>query len=400
MFIPLSIFFRSAQDLRTNCRARGSGSQCDLDSMRNIADSTPLKVEASEPDSDCELPVYSCYEALPGIHIGFGGPLSLYKDASFCFSPDNPSNPSRSGKPNGQTRPNGPVFFFAVSLQGEGNIGIAGSRDELHYTKNTLYIGRYNDITGVVRAAGSGKHCQVGIMVDQGALRNNFGEDVEAEVLESLSMSQSSPRSSQLNACNGGQYEPCVGSCTVATPDVLSCAREIVRKRFFHNALWEPLYLRAACINLLFLIIINIKDAHSAAGLSLSRLDIKKIHQTKSIIDNDFKTHHSIKDLCKIVGLNEFKLKTGFKEIFNTTLFKYSQSCKMLYAQEVLACGEKNVSQCAWEIGYTNVSHFISAFKKYFGVTPGDILNVNAPHTANGEELTPEVISPQHQQRP
>jgi AraC-like DNA-binding protein len=33
-----------------------------------------------------------------------------------------------------------------------------------------------------------------------------------------------------------------------------------------------------------------------------------------------------------------------------------------------------NVSECAWDVGYNNISHFVAVFKKRFGITPGALL--------------------------
>ncbi|WP_092212171.1 helix-turn-helix domain-containing protein [Desulfoluna spongiiphila] len=48
------------------------------------------------------------------------------------------------------------------------------------------------------------------------------------------------------------------------------------------------------------------------------------------------------------------------------------EGCTRL-ANKYLVEGELNVSETAWEVGYTNVSHFIRSYKKQHGVNPGDV---------------------------
>lgn len=43
----------------------------------------------------------------------------------------------------------------------------------------------------------------------------------------------------------------------------------------------------------------------------------------------------------------------------------------MQTAKDLLLEGSKNVNEIAYHIGYQNPQHFISAFKKKFGVSPG-----------------------------
>lgn len=102
--------------------------------------------------------------------------------------------------------------------------------------------------------------------------------------------------------------------------------------------------------------------------------EIDKIKQIKNYIYSRLESPPSINELAKYFGLNEFKLKAGFKEIFGTTVYGYVQTEKMAKAICMLETGRYNVSEVAWDIGYTNVSHFISAFKKHYHVTPGQIL--------------------------
>jgi len=102
--------------------------------------------------------------------------------------------------------------------------------------------------------------------------------------------------------------------------------------------------------------------------------EIDKILKAKEYINNRLESPPTIPELAKITGINDFKLKAGFKEMFGTTIYGYIHNEKMSKAKLMLETGNYSVSEIAWDIGYTNVSHFIKAFKKSYDVTPGQIL--------------------------
>ena len=81
----------------------------------------------------------------------------------------------------------------------------------------------------------------------------------------------------------------------------------------------------------------------------------------------------SLSELSRIIGINEFKLKKGFKEIFDTTVFGYLSETRLLIAKNDLYNNNKSVSQIAFELGYSSVQHFSNAFKKRFGIAPSKI---------------------------
>jgi AraC-like DNA-binding protein len=76
-------------------------------------------------------------------------------------------------------------------------------------------------------------------------------------------------------------------------------------------------------------------------------------------------------ELAKVAGINEFKLKQGFKEVFQNTVFGYLSDYKLMRAKELLADSSKNIKNISDELGYSSVQHFSSAFSKKFGVSPG-----------------------------
>ncbi len=103
--------------------------------------------------------------------------------------------------------------------------------------------------------------------------------------------------------------------------------------------------------------------------------NVKKIKLAKEFIMKNMTQPPSIKELAKEVGLNEYRLKVGFKEVYGNTVFGYLLDHKLEHARNLLDSGDYKVNEVAYAIGYTNPSHFISAFKKKFGVTPKKYLS-------------------------
>jgi AraC family transcriptional activator of pyochelin receptor len=78
--------------------------------------------------------------------------------------------------------------------------------------------------------------------------------------------------------------------------------------------------------------------------------------------------------LSRIAGINEYKLKRGFKETFSQTVFEYLANVRMEIAKNDLLERRKSITEIAFELGYSSLQHFSSAFKKKFGVSPGKVV--------------------------
>ncbi len=102
---------------------------------------------------------------------------------------------------------------------------------------------------------------------------------------------------------------------------------------------------------------------------SLSPEDVEKIKQAKAIIEATLQNPCSLIALAHKVGLNDYKLKKYFKEMYNNTVFGYLHEMRMEKAC-VLLTQNKKISEVAYTVGYKNAQHFTAAFKKRFGVVP------------------------------
>ena len=95
----------------------------------------------------------------------------------------------------------------------------------------------------------------------------------------------------------------------------------------------------------------------------------------------------TISELAREVGLNEQKLKKGFKLLFNTTINKYLLHARMEHAKTLLAEGSKSIKEVAAASGFSNSGYFAARFKEKFGVLPSEFMK------ALRQEKTPPKIS-------
>jgi AraC family transcriptional activator of pyochelin receptor len=97
--------------------------------------------------------------------------------------------------------------------------------------------------------------------------------------------------------------------------------------------------------------------------------------QERLLFARDYLIQHlalppSLPELARLAGLNEFKLKKGFKELFGQTVFGYLSDYRLADARAQLLERQKTASELAFELGYSSLQHFSAAFKKKFGVSP------------------------------
>ena len=102
----------------------------------------------------------------------------------------------------------------------------------------------------------------------------------------------------------------------------------------------------------------------------ISKRDEDILHEVKRYIDQHFLDPASIDTLSKHFGINEFKLKHGFKLLFNTSSMRYLQYKRLEYSLFLLRETDRTIKKIADEIGYSHAANFTIAFTKTFGNSP------------------------------
>lgn len=102
--------------------------------------------------------------------------------------------------------------------------------------------------------------------------------------------------------------------------------------------------------------------------------ETKRIHEARTILENHIsKKPPSIRSLSRQIALNEFKLKTGFKQYFNSGIFEWLMEQKMQHAKNLLLTTNKPIKDICTMVGYPRSTNFITAFRRRFGMTPGSL---------------------------
>jgi len=107
---------------------------------------------------------------------------------------------------------------------------------------------------------------------------------------------------------------------------------------------------------------------------SFSRFDTERLLQAREILLNDItRKPYTIAELAKTVGVNEFKLKNGFRHLFGKGVFECLHEKRMDKARELLLTTEKPIKEICTLTGYPRITNFITAFRRTFGYTPGSL---------------------------
>jgi AraC-like DNA-binding protein len=102
--------------------------------------------------------------------------------------------------------------------------------------------------------------------------------------------------------------------------------------------------------------------------------DKEKMWRAKAVLDEKLEVPPSIVELAQYVGVNEYKLKNGFRQEHGITPYRYIVEQRLERARKLLWNRDMNVTEAAFAVGYSSLSHFAKIFRDKFGVNPHEYL--------------------------
>lgn len=101
--------------------------------------------------------------------------------------------------------------------------------------------------------------------------------------------------------------------------------------------------------------------------------DVERLELARQILEKRIANPPTQRELACEVLTSESKLRKDFKEYFSVTIHDYLTRVRMEKARYYLLIEKLSVYEVALLTGYGHQNNFSSAFKKYYGISPGEL---------------------------
>jgi AraC-like DNA-binding protein len=133
------------------------------------------------------------------------------------------------------------------------------------------------------------------------------------------------------------------------------------------------IYLEAKALELYCQIVAALDRLADLASEHYSEVDLMRLQKARGILTTRFKPVPRTPEIAREIGINETKLKRGFKALFGKPVHEYGRECRMQHAMQLLRDRHMPISRVTEEAGYKHQTTFANAFKQRFGYRPKDV---------------------------
>jgi AraC-like DNA-binding protein len=106
--------------------------------------------------------------------------------------------------------------------------------------------------------------------------------------------------------------------------------------------------------------------------VAFTRHAVGCVADAKDLLLADLSHHYTIPQLARKVGLNSRTLQDCFKAIYGKSVFVFGQEARLDHSRSLLRETDLPIQMISEQCGYPEQSNFGTAFKKKFGIGPGE----------------------------
>lgn len=154
---------------------------------------------------------------------------------------------------------------------------------------------------------------------------------------------------------------------SVTTTAMRTAIQQLLDCSYTGSMRW--LYWEGKVLEIIALRLAQVSESKPQAMSALQAEDVDRIYYARDILLQRLSHPPTLLELAHLVELNDYKLKKGFRQVFNTTVFGYLTQQRMKKACQLLAA-QQSIAAVATEIGYSSPTAFSSAFRRQVGVSP------------------------------
>ncbi len=250
--------------------------------------------------------------------------------------------------------------LIAVAIYGEGNVDLTvkygQKKKSFQYTKGLALAFYANEKVEFVHTVSADKPLEC-IVIATAARNLDQLPNQEGELFGELLNQLVHPKDHYVE-----------GPSFFITPEMQTIVNQVFHNQYKGKA--KMLFFRSQITSLL---------AHFFGQLSMMAEEKipsgerEKLLMARNILIEDLETPPSLSELSRKIGLNTFKLKKSFKELFGVPVFKYLQNERLNKAHQLIREEGFTIQEAAWQVGYDSLSSFSNAFSKKFGFRPSEI---------------------------
>ncbi|KQW26443.1 AraC family transcriptional regulator [Rhizobium sp. Root274] len=115
-------------------------------------------------------------------------------------------------------------------------------------------------------------------------------------------------------------------------------------------------------------------NSSSSCPQSLNTRELARVKEAYDLLVADLRDPPGLDALAALVKVAPRRLNQGFREIYGMTVFEALLEARMKAAHAlILERRDMPLKHLAWLVGYKQLSNFINAYKRRFGMAPGQL---------------------------
>lgn len=154
-----------------------------------------------------------------------------------------------------------------------------------------------------------------------------------------------------------------------ASPELLNVANSLLRCDFSEGPVRRTYLYSKAIEGLGIGLDILVRKTGGTGLRPLRKEEVARLEHAVHLIEERYNDDWTIPRLAKAVGLNERRLKEGFRIEIGKSVHAYLRATRMNVAATLLVSGS-SVTEAAMAVGFDSLSHFSKAFRAEKGVLP------------------------------
>lgn len=160
-----------------------------------------------------------------------------------------------------------------------------------------------------------------------------------------------------------------VAETTALTPELERLAEQLRHPPLLQAA--RALWYESRALELAALVLFQTQPGAELFCDRQKRAARERVERVMAILQADLTQPPDLEELGRRVGCSAWYLSRTFSAEMGMTISQYLRRLRLERAAELLRTGRYNVTEAAFAVGYSSLSHFSQAFHEHFGCCPG-----------------------------